>query len=781
MLAGMHGFVTITLLISLTLIPIAAGSQYPVGLFFSPIDSDSLTEGDYILAFRNYERASQLNVADADARIDLARLYVVTREYERAIIELDAARNLISDKKALSELEMVAAKLYLRLGVYDKSLEHLVRSGASDFLAGYCYEKLGDWESAYEYFSAAQHPGGELDDHVSYHRAYCLYELGRYEEALAAFESFKHEFPLSIYFSFAEDIVPVCYEGMKKYRKAIHLRNEMRRRNRGLEPAMGYFVGRDYEALSDKVKAREQYMKVITKYPRSRYALLSLNALKGIAKIRGRTLYHAGRISYHQREYQQAEKYLSSYTRSYPRGKYIKDARYLLGRCYLRLRMYSAAEVSFLRLMRSVASEKERARYLFNLARAQDRLGKDEMAAGSFSKVARIRVSSLRDDAIYRKGLIQEESDSLEQAIKTYMQVNHGDYADNALYRAGMAAFALGKADLAKEALYRLVYLYSDSGFRTAGRYWLARAFEQLDSLEVAIGLWRSVAKSSPFSYYGYLSRESLKEHGPESLEPFIIISRTEDWISSWADEWSPPSHYEKRRLERGLRLLDAGLDDEGVSELGRIDTANPLNAYLVARAYAASGLDHKAISLAEKIMRMASDYGVAGVPNELVRIAYPLSFLPTALDASDLEGIDPFVILAIMREESSFLPDAVSQAGAMGLMQIMPHTGKEMARKTGRKDFLVEDLFKPATSISFGTRYVVRQRKKFGELELAIAAYNAGPEVVKEWAERRESTQVDEFIELISYPETRIYVKNVLASWWTYQKIWGATSSSGS
>ncbi|MFQ5905735.1 MAG: tetratricopeptide repeat protein, partial [bacterium] len=206
----MRCLVAIASFAALTLIPFVSGGQDPVGVFFSPIDSDSLTEGNYILVFRNYEKASRLNLADADTKIDLARLYVVTREYEKAIIELEAARNLIADKKALSELESVTAKLYLRLGAYDKSLEHLAGGGLSDLLAGYCYEKLGEWESALERYNAAQHPGGELDDHVSYRRAYCLYELGRYEEALAAFERFKDEFPLSVYLSFAEDMVPAC-------------------------------------------------------------------------------------------------------------------------------------------------------------------------------------------------------------------------------------------------------------------------------------------------------------------------------------------------------------------------------------------------------------------------------------------------------------------------------------------------------------------------------------------------------------------------------------------
>ena len=751
-----------------------------VGPFFSPISSDSLTEGDYVLAFRNYQKASELNPTDADAKMDLARLYIAMREYERAIAELEDARELMGDEKALSELELFTAELYLKLGAYDKALEQLKENGGNDFLIGYCYEKLDDWKSALEYFNLLHSTGDEFDEYSSYHRANCLYQLKRYKEALTGFKSFIDDFPLSVYVAFAKDMIPPCYEGMGKYNKAIHLRNEMMRRNPRSTAAMRYSIGQDYEKLKDRVKAREQYMKVMTKHSRSRYALLSLNALKEISRIKGRTLYHAGRVCYHQGDFQRAAKYLRSYTKTYPRGKYVKEGRYMLGKSYLRLRMHSEAELSFKKLANSVASEKERARYLFSLGKAQDRLGKDEKAKSTFKKVAEIKVSSLWDDAMYRKGLIQEESDSLEQAVRTYLQVNLGDYADNALYRAGMAAIALGRPDVASQALYKLVYLYPGSGFRTAARYWLARVLEQSDSLNLSLTHWEAIAKSSPFSYYGFLSRSKLKDNGVEGHMMLLTNSKVETWISSWAGECSPLSEYERLRFENGLKLLDAGLNDVGESELRRIDTSNPLKAYLVARAYAGSGLDHKAISLVKAILAMARGAGAVEVPDELVRIAYPLSYLPSALQALETEGIDPLLILAMIREESTFLPDAVSPAGAMGLMQIMPNTGKVIARGSGRKDFQIGDLYEPRTSVSFGCHYIVQQTKQFGSLELALAAYNAGPDAVGRWVKRRETSPMDQFIESIPYPETRVYVKNVVASWWVYQRIWGSTAFPG-
>jgi soluble lytic murein transglycosylase len=756
--------------------PLTSSDTDPIGPFFSPIDPESFTEGDYVSAIREFERASRLNLVDPKERVNMARLYVVTREYEKALGELERVRELLGHETD-AELEKLIVQLYLRLGVFDRALEYLIKNDGSDFLIGYCNERMSNWESALEYFSLEASLGVEFPDLASYHAAYCLYKLERYEEALAAFERFDDDFPLSVYLSFAEDLIPSCYEGMKQYRKAIHLRNDMMRKNPGLEPAMRYYVGRDYEELKDAVRARQEYVKVMTDYPGNHYALLSLDALKDISTIKGRMLYRAGRICYYHRDYSRAKDYLSFYTTKYPKGRYARHARHLLANCYLKLKMYTDAEAGFERLAKSEASERERARYLFDLAKAQDRLGRTETAAGSFEKVAKMKSSGLWDDAVYREGLIKEEQGRLEQAIRTYMKVTAGDYADNALYRAGTVAVSMEKYDLAREAFRKLIDSRADTGFRVAAEYWLAAVFEELDSLDTSLELYRSVAGSDPFGYYGYKSRARLAAHDQEDAPPVVTNGDVETWIASWASNASPLSAYEKARLSRGQMLLEAGLGDVGVSELDRINRGSAVNVYLLAKAYAQSGFDHKAIPLAKRIIRSALDSGVEDVPKELLRIAYPLSFLPSALEFSEA-GTDPLLILAMIREESLFLPEAVSRAGAIGLMQIMPRTGKALASSGEWEGFEVKDLYRPRTSVSFGSRYVAEQLSEFKKLELAIAAYNAGPVAVRKWTRRFETQYTDRFLELIPYPETRVYVKRVLASWWTYQRIWSATST---
>ena len=132
----------------------------------------------------------------------------------------------------------------------------------------------------------------------------------------------------------------------------------------------------------------------------------------------------------------------------------------------------------------------------------------------------------------------------------------------------------------------------------------------------------------------------------------------------------------------------------------------------------------------------------------------------------------------AVIREESAYNPLAISTAGALGLMQVMPHTGQKIAAQVGSDGFSRERLFDPCYNIRFGSWYLGHLAEKFNHnLVYAIAAYNAGPDIVTKWIQQFGYREQDEFIESIPYTETRQYVKKVLRSYRQYGKIYGPES----
>jgi soluble lytic murein transglycosylase len=153
-------------------------------------------------------------------------------------------------------------------------------------------------------------------------------------------------------------------------------------------------------------------------------------------------------------------------------------------------------------------------------------------------------------------------------------------------------------------------------------------------------------------------------------------------------------------------------------------------------------------------------------------KLAYPGRLLEPI---RHLGARNPYLVAGLIREESVYDPRALSPVGAMGLMQIMPDTGRRVARTVGRSDFTVDQLFVPEVNLQLGVRYLEDLLDRFaGNTAYAVAAYNAGPEAVTRWIENNPPRSIEEFIEEIPFAETRWYVKRVLRSMWEYQTLYG-------
>ncbi|MCX8028149.1 MAG: transglycosylase SLT domain-containing protein [Thermodesulfovibrionales bacterium] len=149
--------------------------------------------------------------------------------------------------------------------------------------------------------------------------------------------------------------------------------------------------------------------------------------------------------------------------------------------------------------------------------------------------------------------------------------------------------------------------------------------------------------------------------------------------------------------------------------------------------------------------------------------LLYPIVFWDEVNEASRHTGIDPLLIMAVMREESRYDPDARSIAGAIGLMQLMPNTARIFQKATYVSLNDNRQLYNPRINIAIGSAYLKHLLKQFGSLPPSLAAYNAGEDPVSQWLKGGNYTHIDEFIEDIPYTETNNYVKKVLTSYFEY------------
>jgi soluble lytic murein transglycosylase len=174
--------------------------------------------------------------------------------------------------------------------------------------------------------------------------------------------------------------------------------------------------------------------------------------------------------------------------------------------------------------------------------------------------------------------------------------------------------------------------------------------------------------------------------------------------------------------------------------------------------------------SVAASLGDMGTAGGFAG-PDFIETL--PRAYEWLAVPAANRYGLDPNLLLAVMRVESAYQKHIVSYAGAVGLMQIMPRTGQLIAHALGHKDFSPADLLDPQTNLEFAAWYLTSLIRRFdGRLPLAIAAYNGGPHNVRRWMqESADGTSVDVLLERIPFTQTHRYVRRVLVNYEAYRK----------
>jgi soluble lytic murein transglycosylase len=161
-------------------------------------------------------------------------------------------------------------------------------------------------------------------------------------------------------------------------------------------------------------------------------------------------------------------------------------------------------------------------------------------------------------------------------------------------------------------------------------------------------------------------------------------------------------------------------------------------------------------------------------LPREILQVIFPVDFWPLLQRYAKQRNLDPYLVAALVAQESNFDPVVRSHANAYGLMQILPSTGRQYARKLGVRPFSTRRLTDAEVNVRLGTQIFADSIRKFGGVHFALAAYNAGDSRVVRWQRERPGLPQDEFIDDIPFPETQNYVKRVLGTAEDYRYLYG-------
>jgi soluble lytic murein transglycosylase len=230
----------------------------------------------------------------------------------------------------------------------------------------------------------------------------------------------------------------------------------------------------------------------------------------------------------------------------------------------------------------------------------------------------------------------------------------------------------------------------------------------------------------------------------------------------------------------RGRELYFLGFrqeaEDEFLAALSE-SASDPWGLYGLARSLQEVGLTHLSARAASRALAR-SDAPLAQAPRALLELAYPLAYASLVDVAGRENGVSPLLLLALIRQESFYDPQAISVAGALGLTQVIPDTGMEIAQRLGRSNFAPVDLLEPSLSIEFGAFYLGDQLRLLdGNLYLALAAYNGGPGNALRWRDDPNAVDPDSLLETIDLEETRSYLELVLTNYGVYRFLYDGVS----
>ncbi len=478
--------------------------------------------------------------------------------------------------------------------------------------------------------------------------------------------------------------------------------------------------------------------------------------------------------AYHAEAIEEIKRFLTTEPQSPRRA----DAKLKLGIAQLRLKQYDQAKETFRVLAKEGVSESHEATVW--LARVYLRQGQgDKLLDLARAAPSSGLTSEQKGQIALFAGIWQEDQKQFDDAIARYRHVaktgEPSAQREEGLWRVGWVYYRTGRYREAIDTLRTLVEQH-DGDFEPQALYWMARAAEQSQQSQ-APDLYRQLCQRYVYTYYCQLARErstipSSEETASETAPATGNESANRAVSSSSVNRSEIEQHNAYRRA---VELKALGLDLDAAREVAVLTerySHDPEVLIVLSSLLNEVGAYHHALRLARARFRDKLERTGGNVSPLLWPVAYPTGLLPT-IKLQGAKGVDPYLIAAIIREESQYDLKAVSRVGAIGLMQVMPATANNVAQRVGLPAVVREDLFDQETNIRIGVRYVEQLLEQFsGNMVYTIAAYNAGPIVVGDWVAQHRTQGQDEFVELIPYQETRQYVKRVVRSYKEYVRL---------
>jgi soluble lytic murein transglycosylase len=644
---------------------------------------------------------------------------------------------------------------------------------------GYAHTLDHDYLKAIAPLQRARLHAGDLGEYVAYYLGTAYMQTGRSAEALATLRDFGVTYLDSLLIRDAHVIYASALLQQNRAGEAVALLEKDRQPPRA---DVEWNLGRAYEAAGETGKAITVFQNLYLTMPlagEADAAAAELKKFPGTApaltwdqrKIRADLLAKGRRYADASLEYREFINEVTPDLRPVVQlalaGALLKSGRSKDAQQALESVKGTTGEVSAQRIY-----------LLGEVARATD----DE--DGFLKDLAQLRQeapnSPWLEQALLSAGNIFLLKRDYDHAIDAYRELQQRfpnvGRAPYAHWKTAWLTLRQGRTDEAKKEFEEQIALYPSSNEVPAALYWRARLAQDEGDLVMARAFYQKISDRFRNYYYADLARKelvALKAIGEAQHYALLDKISPIDTKPELTEDDAPSDNI---RVQKAQLLGNGGLVELAARELQAAaqEEKGAWAAPETARLYQQNQQFNLGIEVMKKAVPNYFAMDIPALPRAYWEALFPRPYWSDLKRYSARNELDPFLVASLIRQESEFNPAAVSHANAVGLMQLLPVTGKKVAKEEKLRGFNASQLFVPGVNLQLGTRYFRSMVDKFGSFEYALAAYNAGSDRVQDWLSAGKFRDPQEFVESIPFTETREYVQAILRNASVYKQLYG-------
>ncbi|MCE5208237.1 MAG: tetratricopeptide repeat protein [Chloroflexi bacterium] len=744
----------------------------------------------------------QVRIDQADQALFLGDIETGLKEYQTAFLQA------ITDEERAASLTGIGYSQYL-LGNYKEAIDAF-NTILEIYPTGYhipkTYYYLGQAQYAQgDYLAAASawegylriNPG-VIDDTIQELRGDALKEAGEIEDASAAYQSAVSATSDGDTIDLEIKLARLSAQG-GDYESALRLYNSISEKsdNDYVKAQMNFLSGQAYLELGLPEQAYARFQDSVEKYPMAYDTYSGMQALLAAGQPVDDML--AGLVYYYMGEYGKAIDSFQAYLRNNP--EHDGTAHYYLAFCLIVMEDMTGALDQWQQLINDHPDNEYWEEAWDETAYTQwAHLGEYDKAAQTYLDfVSQAPNSPEAPQYLYWAARLYEMNLRLEPAAQTWermiVEYPSDDLSFRGLFLAGVSYYRLDDYQRAQTTFQRLILLEPDAETLAGAHLWMGKIHVQQKDQDAARQEWQTAAAIDPTGYYSERAQELLDgkkplEIDPESYELEFDLDAEQQTAEEWLRRnFEIPAETDLNSLsvlqsntyfQRGNAFYDLGLYDQAGAEYEKVRLEveeDPVNSYRLLNYLLERGFYRHAILLSRQILDLGhfDDDSTLLAPAFFNHIRFGLYFKELIVPAAEEAGFDPLLLFSLVRQESFFEFFAGSSAGAIGLMQIVPSTGQEMANYLNWPgNYQDADLYKPVVNIDLGTWYLKRQLDQFGsdDIYVSLAAYNGGPSNADNWYSLA-GDDPDLFLEIVRFSETRDYIMLISEAVHLYEQIY--------